>query len=319
AGDYINLPPFEPGSLQAQHTPGAPHLAPPRPDNRRTTTPTHPEEPARPDIHKLLANKDHTWSGIVRDYDDCQELIRQYMSLNDKTGDTDVAGSNDFPEDKKAQKELARQLFEAILEVDPAASEHIHYKPIRELSNLEVELLSWELLFATRRAQDGIVGWAKWLLKPGQRYQKCKNFQERFVLVKEGCRHAVGSFYNPDNSSSGLRLVTGYRTIVPLAHQWSSASQDSHAPNLAGELLENPGRPLAPSAHQMSIMGAADVGYPVAQPHPDALVYLPAAFPQPPLAWEPTETFMSQVFEEVLSNPESFEPGDEWLNFEMDA
>lgn len=149
AGDYISPPPFEPGSLQTQHTYGDQSLAPPRPDNGKKNPSTHPGEPPRPNIYKLLANKDHTWSGIVRDYDDCQELTRQYMSLNDKTGDTDVAGSNDFPEDKKAQKELARQLFEAILEVDPTASEHIHYKPIRELSNLEVELLSWELLVWT--------------------------------------------------------------------------------------------------------------------------------------------------------------------------
>ena len=68
------------------------------------------------------------------------------MSLYDKTGETYVAESNDFPEDKEAQKELARQLFEAILELYPADTENMHYKSIRELSNIEVELLSWELL-----------------------------------------------------------------------------------------------------------------------------------------------------------------------------
>lgn len=68
------------------------------------------------------------------------------MSLYDKTGETDVAESNDFPEDKDAQKELTRQLFEAIVELQPADTENMYYKSIRELSNVEVELLSWELL-----------------------------------------------------------------------------------------------------------------------------------------------------------------------------
>ncbi|KAK4032512.1 hypothetical protein C8A01DRAFT_41033, partial [Parachaetomium inaequale] len=146
------------------------------------------QEALRPNVIQLLDNKDHKWSGIVRDYEDCRELTRQYMLLNDKTGKADVPESNDFPEDKQAQKELARQLFEAILDVDPATADHMHSKRIRTLSNFEVELLAWELLFATGRAQDGILGLAKWSPKSSQDYEKCENFRERFELVKEGCR-----------------------------------------------------------------------------------------------------------------------------------
>lgn len=146
AGLYTGLPTSESGSLETHRTFGAEPLAPSSRDEGGATGPAHPQEPPRPDIRQLLNNKDHNWSGIVRDYDDCQELTRQYMSLYDKTGETYVAESNDFPEDKEAQKELARQLFEAILELYPADTENMHYKSIRELSNIEVELLSWELL-----------------------------------------------------------------------------------------------------------------------------------------------------------------------------
>jgi hypothetical protein len=149
AGYYTGIPISESGSVETHRTFGTEPLAPSTGDNDRTTGSAHPQETPRPDILQLLENKDHNWSGIVHDYNDCQELTRQYMSIHDKTGDTNVAVSNDFPENKKAQKELARQLFEAILDVDPADAEHMHYKPIGELSNLEVELLSWELLVWT--------------------------------------------------------------------------------------------------------------------------------------------------------------------------
>ncbi len=103
-------------------------------------------------IVQLLCNKDHRWSGVVRDFEHCKELTRQYVSLSDKTGKADVPKSNDFPEDKTAQKELARQLFEAILEVDPSTAGHMHTKRIQNLSNFEVELLAWELLVRGRVA-----------------------------------------------------------------------------------------------------------------------------------------------------------------------
>ncbi|KAK3290547.1 uncharacterized protein B0H64DRAFT_447269 [Chaetomium fimeti] len=183
-----NIPASELESFGTQCTFGAEPLAHSGRDDGRTTAQAGPHESPRLDIRQLLNNKDHTWSGIVRDYDDCQELMKQYKTLNDKEGTTDVEVSNDFPEDKQAQKELARQLFEAILEVDPDTSDHMHSQRVQELSNLEVELLSWELLFAIHRAQDGIVGWAKWSPKASQRYQKCGNFQERFALVKEACQ-----------------------------------------------------------------------------------------------------------------------------------
>ena len=118
------------------------------------------QEVPPPDIAQLLSNKDHKWSGIVRDFEHCQELTRQYVSISDKTGRADVPISNDFPEDKTAQKELVRQLFEAILEVDPTAAGHMHTKRIQNLSNFEVELLAWELLVRGRVATSPMLRWS---------------------------------------------------------------------------------------------------------------------------------------------------------------
>lgn len=99
-----------------------------------------------------------------------------------------------------------------------------------------------------------------------------------------------------------------------------SVSRDSpNAPNPTEESLANLGRPLTPSAHQMPTTGAADVGCPVAQPNPAALVYPPTAFSRPPLACGPPGPSMSQVFEEVLSDSEGVESWDQWVNFEVDA
>ncbi len=116
-----------------------------------------PHEDPPPNIVLLLSNKDHTWSGIVRDFEHCQELTRQYVSISDKSGKADVSKSDDFPEDKMAQKELARQLFEAILDVDPTAAGHMHTKRIQNLSNFEVELLAWELLVRGRVAASNML------------------------------------------------------------------------------------------------------------------------------------------------------------------
>ena len=119
-----------------------------------------PQEVPLPSIVQLLSNKDHRWSGIVRDFEHCQELTRQYVSISDKTGRANVPISNDFPEDKTAQKELVRQLFEAILEVDPTVAGHMHTKRIQNLSNFEVELLAWELLVRGRVATSPMLRWS---------------------------------------------------------------------------------------------------------------------------------------------------------------
>jgi hypothetical protein len=120
-------------------------------------------------IIELLKQKDHVWSGIVRDFNHYQELARKYKSMNDKRGKTCVPVCKDFPEDKQTQRELVRELFESILDFSDAidcirdgsgktingdaeectglqAGETVHAKRVKALSNLEVELLAWDLL-----------------------------------------------------------------------------------------------------------------------------------------------------------------------------
>ncbi|KAH6857004.1 hypothetical protein B0I37DRAFT_426693 [Chaetomium sp. MPI-CAGE-AT-0009] len=319
-GNNTGISAFKTDSLKTQYTFSAKPLAHSDQDDGRATVQADPQEPPRPDIVKLLGNKDHKWSGIVRDYDECQELTKQYISLNDKAGKTDVEMSNDFPEDKQAQKELARQLFEAILEVDPATSDHMHSQRIRELSNLEVELLSWELLFAIHRAQDGIVGWAKWSPKASQRYEKCGNFRERFELVKEGCRGALSHI--PSVPAALYKAETNKEPSVPRAH----CTLDP-----AGKSVAGPHQPVAPLARRMPISGGARVEYPVAQPNPVAwLPPLPA--PSLPLpVWGLTEDSMSPHPQgmavgletgtgasTVVENPEEFEFLNQWIDFAPD-
>lgn len=177
---------------------GIPQTATPRPQSReeersKDVAPgqERPRAP-RPALADLLQQKDHKWSGIIQDYEDYKELTRQYFALNDKTGRTKVPDCDQFPEDKESQKELARELFEAIVdfsdvidgtkkvekkkknansgshrdddeegaesdageEGDGEAEEDeqtgsadpVHLKRVKALSNLEVELLAWELL-----------------------------------------------------------------------------------------------------------------------------------------------------------------------------
>jgi len=120
-------------------------------------------------IVELLKQKDHNWSGIVRDFNHYQELAREYKSMNDRRGKTCVPECKDFPEDEQTQRELVRELFESILDFSGAidcirngggkainrdveecmglqAGETVHAKRVKALSNLEVELLAWDLL-----------------------------------------------------------------------------------------------------------------------------------------------------------------------------
>jgi hypothetical protein len=165
---------------------------------------------SRYNVDELLEQRDHKWSGIVEDYDHCRALAKQYMALNDKKAKP--ADRDEFPEDRELQKELVRELFEAILDfsdvidgkgtaknkgngkndafanddneheekanvkvegspsneatpvaddarsaftsqsgAEPSPADTVHTKRIRSLSNLEVELLAWDLLVS-----DGI-------------------------------------------------------------------------------------------------------------------------------------------------------------------
>lgn len=129
-------------------------------------------QPQAMTFETLLQDKDHSFKAIIVDYNHYLAMKDQYVALNDKKGKTAVPDVTDFPADPVSQRRLVEELFAAILNfgnvidgqrqkrvnkrktgnVPEAAEEEVHFadsthvRRVKEASNLEIELLSWELV-----------------------------------------------------------------------------------------------------------------------------------------------------------------------------
>ena len=110
---------------------------------------------------------------MISNFDHYLEVKERYVTLNDKVGKAFVPDAEDFPEDVASQQRLVKELFNAMLEFDELIDEKrqlrakkrkisetageeeggtsrfeesTHVRRVREASNLEIELLCWELL-----------------------------------------------------------------------------------------------------------------------------------------------------------------------------
>ena len=104
----------------------------------------------RPSLSQLLKDKSHQWRGIIKDDNEFKSLKDEFRRCNDNTGRTKVEMSKDIPQTLKQKHQLVRQLFEAIVDfstVKESESRKRHQVDrIRALSNVEVEMISWDLL-----------------------------------------------------------------------------------------------------------------------------------------------------------------------------
>jgi len=129
-------------------------------------------QPQAMTFETLLQDKDHSFKAIIVDYNHYLAMRDQYVALNDKKGKTAVPDVTNFPADPASQRELVEELFAAILDFDNVidgqrqkrvnkrktgnvpeeAEEEVrfadstHVRRVKEASNLEIELLSWELV-----------------------------------------------------------------------------------------------------------------------------------------------------------------------------
>lgn len=149
------------------------HLRPPptpaEPDPLSMSRETQPQAVA---VETLMRDRDHTFKSIITDYSHFLSVRDQYVGLNDKRGRTAVPDAVDFPIDVAGERKLVEELFGAMLdfgevideqrqrrskkrkavdaaedpEMEVSFTDSTHVRRVKEASNLEIELLAWDLV-----------------------------------------------------------------------------------------------------------------------------------------------------------------------------
>lgn len=96
--------------------------------------------------------------------DDFRMKMAAYLALNDR--ETPVNTLDDFPTDPEIQRQLVREIVEAMLNreketlIDPEAK--LPLARIKKLSPFELDLMAWNVLFETRDVHRGKISLPFW-------------------------------------------------------------------------------------------------------------------------------------------------------------
>ncbi|KAL2018375.1 hypothetical protein VTK56DRAFT_910 [Thermocarpiscus australiensis] len=139
----------------------------------------------------------------------------QNATQNDEGSDK-LPDTEPFPETTEKQLERVKELVEAIFDFSdvirptrvvakrrkasgsadteqnegegaPTVADSTHVRRVKGLSNLEVEMLAWDVLMALRNASNGILGIPRWA-PPGEQAYENLAFGARFNLVRNALR-----------------------------------------------------------------------------------------------------------------------------------
>lgn len=101
----------------------------------------------------------NAYKGYIRSVEDYRRKYQEYVGLSSRP----ATSCTDFPEHDSGPTQLAKRLYDAMLDIDNAVEAgQKSITRIYQLSPFEVELKSWELLFVLRDVQRGQVGLPMW-------------------------------------------------------------------------------------------------------------------------------------------------------------
>ncbi|KAB5543036.1 hypothetical protein GE09DRAFT_1061564 [Coniochaeta sp. 2T2.1] len=120
-------------------------------------------------LHEMLKVKDHENNHkyqIVLDHEHALELDKELHAMHNRKGKTAGIGDCDFPATYAERKALADGLFQAMVDTSSIV-EAGHMKNtnkgkgkvarVEEASNVELQILAWKILDASREAQEGYI------------------------------------------------------------------------------------------------------------------------------------------------------------------
>jgi hypothetical protein len=121
----------------------------------------------------MMKYHDGKFRGLINNATHFKRVREVYYSLNDQKGRTYVEHASEFPSDLSGQVKLVEELFNAMLNFDDfideprqkrrkrrkmnqdaeeeedndnSVTDSTHVRRVRQASDLEIELLAWELL-----------------------------------------------------------------------------------------------------------------------------------------------------------------------------
>ncbi|KAK0620890.1 hypothetical protein B0T14DRAFT_497324 [Immersiella caudata] len=154
----------------------------------------------RPTMAELLEQKDHKYAPLFSNRAEMEALRREFEAECDKTDlrETDASLDPDFPAmNTEREKECAEILFNAITDFSNVKElkTHVHYGRVKNLRNLEVHFLSYDLLDAIKDAHCGRLGFSPRTWENEWRYQSFETFTARLQAVAGACAYSKSVVY----------------------------------------------------------------------------------------------------------------------------
>ncbi|KAI0594185.1 hypothetical protein F4775DRAFT_606682 [Biscogniauxia sp. FL1348] len=132
------------------------------------------------DIDEALQHHTNSYRGFIANWDQATMVDRQYKATCNQV-DTDAS---DFPSDEGVQRELVRQIVEAIVNTRDVLEKDTNFafKKIvdKKYSDIELELVAWKVLASLKSAQEGQNELSPWYCEGGPRYARFESFMDRF-------------------------------------------------------------------------------------------------------------------------------------------
>ncbi|KAK5652109.1 hypothetical protein OQA88_10887 [Cercophora sp. LCS_1] len=189
--------------------------------------PANPATPSSPPVagHPACSSFMHEWTrqtteepcssnawqymGIISDMGDFERCKKEHAALNNKSKGV----IDDVPKTAEEDRAYVARIFTAMTDFSDKEAVSRTGKSqltrLRQLSNLDYEILAWEILSKTKKAHAGELGFSGWRMeKQPWKYAYFDSFRARFNEIEHNCRICKSLVYNLTEAKWPERFVS---------------------------------------------------------------------------------------------------------------
>ncbi|KAK0641963.1 hypothetical protein B0T16DRAFT_461986 [Cercophora newfieldiana] len=203
---------FSMWSLPSNLDPGIPLTTGLAGTHQQYGIPAHQSFPTQHDPPSLSfsKDKDHIYQPMIMNADDLDAVKREHESLNNREVGLNAETNEGYPNTPHEQQQLVQKLFNAIVDFSDYREKDSDYQlsRVKDLSNIEVHIIAWDILLATQSAHRGEIGFASRSWAPEWAWEEYRSFSERFAAVVDCCKHVKSMVYGDVKASFARRIAS---------------------------------------------------------------------------------------------------------------
>ncbi|KAK4445976.1 hypothetical protein QBC34DRAFT_383648 [Podospora aff. communis PSN243] len=166
---------------------------------------------ARKPTRDLVKERTRIYTGLIPNRQELEKRRSELQALNNVDIQRDGSLDADYPKEGSAQERKCHEdLFKAITDFSNIVEEEKHFqmKRVRMLSDMEVEIIAWDLLIAVRNAHCGKLGFEARAWNREWSHDSYDTFTARFSDVLKVCRISKSIVYGDCPVSFTKRIAS---------------------------------------------------------------------------------------------------------------